>query len=261
VPEYAWLSIHSEEYVIARKIDAAVPKGQSVFSLGSPGAPSYGERRIVNVFQSAPGEMLGDALYSTWNSAVAGWRRWTYRFPEVNAAEVRFVQQTRSREGQWSVNEVNLRLHGEEVPLGPSGYPYARPNLWDAGLAFDGNEATRWRTWEPMKPGMELGVRFGAPVRLDEITVTDYPDEWESKVVLSVRIERGQWIEEPPPMLETLAPVDRRKEATQVLKRAGFHFVLFSRYDWNSTVFIDRAADWGLTPVGGTAHFTLFRIE
>lgn len=261
VPEYAWLSIHSEEYVIARKIDAAVPKGQPVFSLGSPGAPSYGEREVVNVFQSARGEVLGDALYSTWSLAVSRWQRWTYRFPAVNVREVRFVQQSRTRELQWSVNEVNLRLQGADIAFGQNAHPFARPNPWDAGLAFDGNEVTRWRTWEPMKPGMYFGVRFDRPVRLDELAVTDYPDEWDSRATLRVLDERGQWIEEPPPVQDILAPVDRRKEATKLLMRAGFHYVLLSRRDWNSAAFIDRAADWGLTPVDGTAHYTLFRIE
>jgi hypothetical protein len=261
VPEYAWLSTHSEEYVITRKIDAAVPKGQSVFSLGSPGAPAYGERRIVNVFQSAPGETLGDALYSTWNSATAGWRRRTYHFPEVNAAELRFVQRGRSREGQWSISEVHLRCHDKEVLLGKTAHPYAWPNPWDAGLAFDGSEVTRWRTWEPMKPGMRLGVRFNAPVRLDELAVNDFPDEWDSRATLRVLNERGQWIEEPPPVWEILAPVDRRKEATQFLVRAGFHYILLSRRAWNSAAFIDRAAGWGLVPVASTANLELFRIQ
>jgi hypothetical protein len=55
--------------------------------------------------------------------------------------------------------------------------------------------------------------------------------------------------------------VDRRKEATQFLVRAGFHYILLSRWAWNSAAFIDRAADWGLVPVASTANLELVRIQ
>jgi hypothetical protein len=261
VPEYVWLSLHSEDYVISQKIGAAVPRGEVVFSMGFAGAPSYSEREVMNVFQSARGQVLGDALYSTWNSPLNARQRWRFRFPAANAGEVRLVQEGRTDHQQWSVNEVNLQLNGAEVPFGPSAHPYAWPNSWDAGLAFDGDGVTRWRTWETFKPGMYLGVRFDKPVRVDGLTVLDVGDEWSSRMTLKIRNWAGRWEDAPPPTLEAVPAVDLRKSAILVLKHAGFHYILLCKWEWNSAAFIDRAADWGLAPVDGTAHYTLFRIE
>jgi hypothetical protein len=262
VPEYVWLSEKSEDYVITRRMDAAIPPDQPVFSLSCAGAKSYTTRDIILVFQSARGELLGDPLYSTFNSPVSGRRLWRYRFSPVDAREVRLVQEGRSATNQqWSINEFHLQSNGAEIPIGPSAHPYAWPNPWDVGLAFDGNGITRWRTWEPLRPGMHLGVRFDAPIRLDGLTVVDFPDEYESRVTLKVLSAAGQWLKEAPPELEIIPAMDLRREAMQVLKRAGVHYVLFSVDDWNSAAFLGAAADWGLTPVAETPRDKVFRIE
>jgi hypothetical protein len=261
VPEDTWLNAASEEYAITRRMDAAIPTSEPVFSMACPGAKSYTDRDIVIVFQSAHGEVLGDLLYSTWNSPVSGRRRWRFRFPAVNAREVRLVQQGRSAGQQWSINEVGLEWNGTEIPIGPGAHPYAWPNPWDAGLAFDGDGVTRWRTWEPLKPGMHLGVRFDASVRLDGLTVLDFPDEYDGRMSLQVLNDASRWVEEPPPSLEIVPAMDLRKEAMQALKRDGVHFVLLSRRQWNSAAFLDAAGEWGLAPVTGTPSYTLFRIE
>jgi hypothetical protein len=261
VPEDSWRIERSEEYAITRKIDAVLPKDEPVFSMGCPAAKAYTERDIIVVFQSARGEDLGDLLYTTWDSAVSKRRRWRFRFPAAIAREVRLVQQGHSTLQQWSVNEIGLQSNGAEVPIGPGAHPYAWPNPWDAGLAFDGSSVTRWRTWEPLQPGMRLGVRFGAPVHVDGLTVLDLPDQYEGRMSLEVLGETGPWVEEPPPVLESVPAVDLRREATQVLKRAGIHFILLSQHQWKSEAFLDAAGDWGLAPVTGTLNYTLFRIE
>ena len=261
VPEDTWLTERSEEYAITRKMDAVLPRDEPVFSMACPGAKAYTDRDIIVVFQSARGENLGDPMYSTWNSPASGRGRWRFHFPAVNARAARLVQRGRSAIQQWSVNEVNLQSNGTEIPIGPGAHPYAWPNPWDAGMAFDGSGVTRWRTWEPLKPGMRLGVRFGAPVRLDGLTVLDFPDQFESRMSLQILSEAGQWVDEPPPALEIVPAMDLRKEATQALKRAGIHYILLSRRQWNSAAFLDVAAAWGLTPVTGTPNYKLFRIE
>lgn len=262
IPEDKWLSEHSEEYFIGRRIDALVPPDQGVLSMAGASAKSYMIHDITVVFQSARGEQLGDPLYATWNSAVSGMRQWSFRFPAVNAREVRLVQNGRTDNSrQWSVNEVRLQCNGNEVAIGVGVHPYASPNPWGARLAFDGNFVTRWRTWEPMQPGMYLGARFDAPLRVDSLTYLDFTDQWDSRVSLKVLDEAGRWIDEPSSVLKILPPVDRRKDAMELLKRAGIRYVVFSRYQWNSDAFLDVPGEWGLTPVAATSHYKLLRIE
>ena len=261
VPESTWLIEHSEEYAITRKMDDVLPKGEPVFSMACPGARSYTDREIVILFQSAPGETLGDPLYSTWNSPVAPRRLWRFRFPPADAREVRLEQRGNSFQQQWSINELHLQSNGADIPIGPAAHPYAWPNPWDVGLAFDGSGVTRWRSWEGLKPGMHFGIRFDAPTRVDGLTILDFPDEFTSRMMLKVLTAAGQWLEEPPPALEIVPAVDLRKEAMQNLKRGGFHYILLSRLQWNGPGYIATAPDWGLKLVTETLNYKVYRIE
>jgi hypothetical protein len=96
---------------------------------------------------------------------------------------------------------------------------------------------------------------------VDGLTALDFGDESQGRATLKILNDAGQWMEVPPPTLEIAPAVDLRKQAVQVIKRAGFKYILFSTLDWNRAAFIDVAADWGLTPVAGTPRYTLFRIE
>lgn len=260
-PEAMWLMWHSEEYIITRKIDSLIPPDEPIFTTGGQLARSYTHRKVFVSYQSAFGDRLADLLYTTWYSPTTARMRWRFAFPSVSARDVRLVQDGRSENLQWSVNEVQLESNGQALPIGAGGHPYAWPNPWDAGMAFDGIEVTRWRTWEPLRPGMRLGVRFDNPVSLSGLTVLFVPDEWDSRMRLQILTDQGKWVDEPPPTLETLPRVDLRKQATRELKRQGFHYILVSRFDWNSSEFIAAAEKWGLAPSAGTPSYDLFRIE
>jgi hypothetical protein len=246
---------------MTREIDRLVPRGEPVLTMSAQIAKSYTDRPAFVSFQSAFGEKLADMLYTTWNSPASGWLRWRFRFPPVNARDVCLVQNGRSEERQWSVNELQLESGGGARPLGPGAHPYAWPNPWDAGLAFDGIAVTRWRTWEPLRPGMRLGVRFDSPVPVDGLTVLFVPEEWDSRLLLRILTDQGKWVQEPPPALEPVPPVDLRKQALREVKRQGIHYILLSRFDWKGPEFIAAAPDWGLSPVTRTANYALFRIE
>jgi hypothetical protein len=260
-PEDVWLTEQSEEYAVTRAIDRMIPMGETVFSMGTQLAKSYSTRKILVSFQSAYGEKLADEVFTTWASPISTRMQWRFRFPLVNAREVRLVQNGRSANAQWSVNEVRLESGGTVRPPGAGGHPYAWPNPWDAALAFDGIEVTRWRTWEPLQPGMRLGVRFDNPFPVDGLTVLFVPEEWDTHLRLQILTDRGTWIEEPPPGLEVVSAVDLRRETARDLKRQGIHYLLQSRFAWRGPEFIASAKDWGLSPVVSTPNYVLFRIE
>jgi len=261
VPEDAWLRHSSEEYTVTREIDHLLPAGEPVFSMGNDLARSYSYRPIVVSFESASGEKLADLFYSSWNSADNGRPRWHLRFPRVLARDVRVVQKGISKVNSWSVSEVQIESGGVPISASAQGQPYAWPNPWDAGLAFDHRAMTRWRTWEPLRPGMRLGIRFDQPVTIDGVTVESIRDEWDTRLALRILDERGNWIDEPPPVLEIAPAVDLRKQAAQEIKRQGIRYVLLSRLQWRGETFIASAAAWGMSPVFATRHYVLLRID
>ncbi|HTP89571.1 MAG TPA: glycosyltransferase family 39 protein [Bryobacteraceae bacterium] len=260
-PEDAWLSERSERYVITRDIDRLVPRGQPILTLGSQLARSYTDRPTLVYFQSAFGEKLGDMFITYWISPSSGQKRWQFRFPAVSARDVQIVQTGSGILTQWSVNEVQLESSGKVLLPGSGAHPYAWPNPWDAGLAFDGIAVSRWRTWEPMRPGMRLGLRFDQPVSLDGLAVVSFADEWDSRLSLRVLTEAGKWIEEPAPALDMIPPADLRRQAMQEIRRQGVQYVLIAPTDWNGRMLIAEAGQWGLTPVIRTPNYALFRIE
>jgi hypothetical protein len=261
VPEDAWLRHSSEEYMATREIDRLLPAAEPVFSMGSELARSYSYRLVVVSFESAYGEKLTDLFYSCWNSPENGRLRWHFRFPSALVRDVRVVQKGASRNNSWSVNEV--QFESGDVPSSASahGQPYAFPNPWDAGLAFDHRAVTRWRSWEPLRPGMRLGMRFDHPIAIDGVTVESIRDEWDTRLALQILDERGNWIDEPPPVLEIAPAVDLRKQAAQELKYQGIHYVLLSRLQWPGEDLIAAAAAWGMSPVFATRHYVLMRID
>jgi len=54
----------------------------------------------------------------------------------------------------WSVSEMRLYYDGVEIPRRAAWRVSAKPNWWDAPLAFDSREVTAWSTWQAMNPAV-----------------------------------------------------------------------------------------------------------
>ncbi len=157
-------------------IEASVPKGERVLAMEGV-ASSYTNREVLVGFESAFNEELRDILNSGWNEdqqpTVV---RYLSLSGNNNTRRVRLVETAPSTE-QWGVHELRFYDHGVELPRRPEWRLQAWPNPWDVQLAFDNSSATRWRTWEPAKPGMYLEADFSKPQLLDQVTVATCPDD------------------------------------------------------------------------------------
>src|SRR5580704_9098354 len=83
---------------------------------------------------------------------------------------------------------------------------------WDIGLAFDRNPVTRWRSWEPIHPGMWIDVDFGAPVQIDRVELHGSLDEQDTDVKLEGVNASLTKLDGPP-------SGDLRRLATATVKR------------------------------------------
>ena len=84
--------------------------------------------------------------------------------------------------------------HGVELPRQANWRLRAWPNPWEVQLAFDASLATRWRTWETVKPGDYLDVDFGREEAVDEIRLDTSADCLALKLQAEALDPGGQWV-------------------------------------------------------------------
>ena len=262
VSEDWYLRDRTDEYVMSRLLESHVPEGQAVLSLNGGVAQSYTSRFIMDSFHSADAERALDLFYGNAASPKFGGRKWTAAFPEANARQVRILQLGRGRteDVMWSIDEIRLWRGSEIVTPKPSWRLDAFPNPWDIGFAFDGVEGTRWKSWEPMRPGMSAGVRFDTPQSIDRVEIVSLDPQWDSQLDLEVLTDGGRWLH-PPGAWQVNPPVDARKAAARGLSREGVHFVVVPKNAFNSQVFTNDPSAWGLSEVASSKDAALYRID
>ena len=259
-PEDRYLRRIAVQYPMARLIESLVPQGQTVFALEGGVAQSYTTRPILDSFRSADAERAVDLFYGNADSPEFGGRKWTAAFPELRARQLRILQAGRSAEALWSIDEIRLWRGGEVVSPERSWHVDAFPNPWDIGFAFDGVEGTRWKSWEAIRPGMWVAIRFDAPQSMDRVEIVSLDPQWDSQMDLRILTEAGRW-QQLPGVWQANPPMDARKNATQELKREGVHFVVVRRSASNSRILTNVPTAWGLREVASCEDSILYRID
>jgi hypothetical protein len=253
----------NESYTAARLIEARVPEGQSVYLLGTaPVAQSYTTRPVLLAWESAFAEKIGDWIAEARNSPEFQRRRWTASFPKTKVRKV-FIIQTGFTAGRdmWSINEIRLWDQERTLPRTPGWRLDASPNPWDIGLAFDGSEATRWRSWVWLRPGMWIGARLDPAEELDHVDVMCNDGQWESRMAAFVLATDGQWWMPRLTSWHLDPPVDGRREAMAQIKRAGIRYIAVSRLLWRGEPFRGDFAGWGVREIGSTPGLVLLEVE
>ncbi|HEY6391972.1 MAG TPA: glycosyltransferase family 39 protein [Bryobacteraceae bacterium] len=260
-PEESWLSRRSPAYAIAKLVEQKVPEFESVFAFGTP-ARSYLKRKVTVRFESAQGEVLGDILWSPLfanQPALA----LDFHFPQAKLQKVRLVQTATAADAMWSVSELRMYSSGEELARSPEWRLTAQPNPWDVQLAFDNTTVTRWRSWEPARPGMFLEIDFGAARPVDMLRVERADGENEMKYRVDGMDASGRWTTLASESAQRSLPttVNLRREATREMLRHGFHYLLVDQSDPGASDYQRFAASWGLTLVGESQGSRLYHID
>lgn len=260
-PEERYLArqFEGDAYRMTREIERRVPLGETVYSLGGGVLQSYTTRFVIDGERSADAEKARDLLYSNANTGDMR-RRFTAVFPDSRARQV-LILQTATNMDMWSVTEIRL-WHGNQRIAPPSVQNLdAFPNPWDVALAFDGQEATRWKSWEHLRPGMHISAHFPSAQPIDRIDVLASDSQWWSNMDIRILTDQGQWLCPSSARWHFDPPADLRKEATQALKRQGIHYVLISRNRPEEGIFRDNPSAWGIHEIVSTETETLFQID
>ena len=259
-PEVNYLARHLPEFPVARMVVQSTRPTARIFSF-DPVANAYLPRAVVVSWQSAEGDRMADALRSAFH-ADALYRRGA-RFPSEPLLAIRF-RMAAARGDEWRVEEIEVYSKGSRVQPAGDWTMRARPNRWEAPLALDGNYATAWRSWRPVEAGTTLEVDFGIPVIADGAALLSRDSDDMLPVEIWAKQLNGSWLlvaHSPPAAPTPEAP--RREDATAVLRRAGFGFILtpIGKGDSLGKNMLEHPNDWGLTFRDQAGDSALFRIR
>ena len=263
ISEERYLTEHARGYILARMIEEHVPAGQRVFSFGGITAEAYTSREVVVGFQAAFNHRVRDLLLTPLIKEFQGTRWQEFRFPPQTARKIRVVQTNGGAPDYWSVSELRVFSQGRELPRAPEWRLTARPNPWAVQSAFDNSPITRWRSGEPIRPGMYIEVDFGKPETVDSVRVESSHDQYKVHMRIDALAPKGEWRTVSAEAEDSNGPEygGVRRAATAEVKAAGVSYILIDEVDFGSADFIDRPSLWGLKQVDEKAGGHLFHIE
>jgi hypothetical protein len=247
-------------YRVAKMIERHTPAGVRILDL--VGAPKgYVNRDLVVFWESALGQRLVAALALATRQEPGLLRRIEAAWPELELEAVR-LGWAGPRAPSWNLHEIRFFSRMGPIPTDRTWLLSARPNVWEAPYALDGNLVSRWSTWEPARPDMFFEVSFRRPLALVALTAVSTE---AGDVVIQGRLSTGGWrlLAEKPPD-RPYPPVDLKASAIRVLKRSGVGFILTPVAGEGTgrigLLLADRASDWGVAREASADGAMLFRI-
>jgi hypothetical protein len=205
---------------------------------------------------------MTDLIQQAANAPQFGRRVWTATFPHAPVRALRIMQSGRGpTDTMWSVNEIRLWNGAARVPPSAAWHLDAHPNPWDLPLALDGLETTRWRSWETIRPGMSIDIRFDAPQTIDRLELVSNDSQWESRMTASILAQQGGWRSASAASWQIQPPLDLRQETNEQLKRSGIRYIQFDRQAWLAEPFRGDFAGWGFHQIGATPDSLLLQVD
>ncbi len=264
IPQDRYLREAFPPYSVARMVEFYVPKGERVLSMGSGVAEAYTSREILEGYESAFNATLVDFVNVGWLDNFQPRVSEQFEFPTKALRRIRVIQKDTGRPAeQWSVHELRFFKEGVELPRSPDWRLSAWPNPWQVQLAFDNSQATRWRTWEQVAPGMYIEVDFGKPQALDEVRIER---SWDYNLHTGVEIfdeTAGAWRELPSrsQTREINPDPNIRREATRELGLRGIHYLLVNDNQAGAKDLREDPEGWGLTFLAESYGARLYRVK
>ena len=249
IPEEEYLGTHAE-YQWARMVEQYVPPGKLVFTLSGL-ADAYTTREVLIAYWGGLNNDVGDTLTTGWSKPWQPAKLSSFILPGKKYRRLRVVQigAATSPSEQWNIHEIRLYHGGSELPRRPEWRLQASPNPWGVQRAFDNSEATRWRSWETLRPGMWIAVDLGREEPVDRVQLELSGDEWDAKMRLETTDAQGRWVplDVPTEDLPVSYSGSLRRAATYEAHLRGVDYLLIKDDDFGASDYAEFSADWGLT--------------
>jgi hypothetical protein len=257
-PEEEYLSYWLPGYRLARLVEEKVPAQAKVLGLEMPPL-AYCAREVLGTYECAQ----CNNLFEMVNNGLEPLGRQKFLFSPQELSAVRVLQTgTGSAEG-WNVNELRVLNGASELTSGPDWQVRARPNPWEVGMAFDGNPATRWKSWQPLDGREYLELDFGVPRQVEAVAVDAAPGQREVRLRLEGRDAAGNWraLAGEPRESEIPAPPEMRRLIARELLREGIRYMLVPDSSPVAGDLRAQAGEWGVTPLGESGGVRLYRVD
>lgn len=260
-PEPDYLARKVAAYAITQVIETQVPATEKVLAF-SAAAEAYTSRDVPVTYQSAWGETLADIFYTAMLRDYQPAESLRFRFAPLAARAIR-VTQTAAGADIWSVTELRVFNGGRELARQDRWRLRARPNPWDVGMAFDNSPVTRWRSWQAIRPGMNIEIDFGRAEHIDAVHVDGSRDQYQARLRLEALDAAGRWrvISDAPETAGLPLKAALRPAAMAEIKARGVGYLLLFSSDFAWTAVTSDAGAWGLRRVGEVAGAQLYQIE
>ena len=260
-PEDAYLARHLDGYAIARRVEKETPPGSRIFSFDNP-PEAYCAREILVSFQAGLNERLRWTLYAGFDADLQPLSVLTFRIQPTRLRRLRVVQTAAGRPDIPGISEIDILGPQGPLPRKPGWRINAHPFPWDAELAFDGNLATQWKAWEPMKPGMFIDVDLGSEEVISAVELHVTPDQGYLRWQLEGEMQPGRWtVLNAAPQSAPLQKMDLRKAAIQELKRNHVNYILVPDSEFAASDFRDNTPLWGIRLLAEVAKSRLYGAD
>jgi hypothetical protein len=262
-PEAEYISGREQQYAVAKMIEKLTPPNARILALDTV-VNAYLDREATVVWQSAEGDRMLDTLRAAALNQD-DWCEWKARWPAADFGALR-LRLAAGGAGEWCIDDIRIFSGEDQVFNSPQWELWAWPNPWEAPLAFDGNLATRWRTWEPARAGMLVEADFDRPQRLSAVALMTQEAPASAPIEVFGQGTDGRWrrLAKGPDAVLT-GPRDVRLDAAHALRRAGFRWILTATDSQGNgpigKVLAEQAPQWGMEAAGNAGRFILFHVK
>jgi hypothetical protein len=262
VPEEKILRSRLPGYGIAHYIDRQLPASARILQFGGvPGA--YMRQQMDDFYEGSKNEK---ASYLIWTGAFPELRatlRHTFQFTSCKINSIHLEQTSEDKQELWKIGEIRLFSNGTEIPLKPEWVLVSRPNPWDTKLAFDGNLVTMWESWEHLRPGMYLQVRFKEPVFVDRVEVDSPHDQAAVRMIVKGEVAGQKTIAlaRTASTKEFPSPPDFLKQVTATIRGMGYTHLVMGSFERCYNAVETDPSSWGMTLVTKQGDYALFALE
>jgi hypothetical protein len=262
-PEHEYLSREISEYQLTDLLREKTHPGDTTLALLTiPNA--YTDRPRVDWWESALADRLIDTLEVASFYASAPCYDLRAEWPAERFKGFRF-RLTTPHPGEWDVSEIRLYSGADRVYGSPKWQLGGWPNPWETPAAFDGNFASRWRSWEPMRPGMFIELLLDPPKMLTSVVLASHSPVYNVPVEFYGLGMDGAWKRLSANPSKVLRPKeDLRRAAARYVRRSGIGYILAPESApglWQlGKILAGQPREWGLEDVGQRGAVHLLRV-
>ncbi len=163
-PEREYLLANVPHYLVAEVIEAEVKPPGRVFSL-TPLPEAYFDAEVLISYQARLNEELVEDLKTAVEPDLWPCRQRRLDWGPRKLRGFRIVQ-LNEHDSPWILSEIRFLNQQGPIPTGPNWQISSQARPWQTGRLLDGDPLTSWNSWESLRKGMWIEVRFAEPMTL-----------------------------------------------------------------------------------------------